>query len=131
VEAWINLGTTLYQLKRLEEAKRVFAEAIRMEAFNPLAHFNHGCVLEQLGDVDAAIRSFLRAVELAPNLADAHLNLALAYDSRGEKQRVLEHLSLYLRYEPDGTWADFARARMRERAFPTRSSKLTPFRQKA
>ncbi len=129
IEARINLGTTLYQLQRMEEASRVFVGAAQMDPANPLAHFNLGCVLEQLGEVEAAIRSFLRAVELAPSLADAHLNLALAYDSRGEKHLARKHLSLYLQYEPRGAWADFARSRMEEPRAPVHSGKLTIFRQ--
>jgi tetratricopeptide (TPR) repeat protein len=105
--------------------------AVDFEPDNALAEFNLGCVLEQLSDTEEAISHLSRAVELAPTLADAHLNLALAYEKSGQAQNVLRHLSLYVRYEPNGPWADFARARMAKCRPPSPSSpagKLTPFR---
>ncbi len=128
IEAHINLGTTLYQLERMEESRSVFAAAAALAPNNALAHFNLGCVLEQLGQTDTAIEHLQRAVLLAPQLADAHLNLAIAYEKRGEKQLARKHLSFYLRDEPQGPWAEFARARMRPNRAPRYRSKLTPFR---
>ncbi len=133
VEAHINLGTALYQLDRLEEARDEFATAIKFEPGNPLAEFNLGCVLDRLGQADEAIQHLLRAVDLSPTLAEAHLNLALAYEKRGHSQSSIRHLSLYLRYEPNGPWAEFARSRLARHRAPRPSSpsgKLTPFRRK-
>ena len=131
VEARINLGTALYQLGRMEEAREHFSFAVEFEPENALAEFNLGCVLEQLGKTAEAILHLARAVELAPTLADAHLNLALAYEKIGQGQNVLRHLNSYVRYEPNGPWADFARARIAKYRPPSPSppsGKLTPFR---
>jgi tetratricopeptide (TPR) repeat protein len=132
VEAHINLGTTLYQLGRMEEAREHFERAVFFDPLNPLAEFNLGCVLEQLGREGEAIRHLLRAIELAPALADAHLNLALAYEKKGQVQSALQHLSLYLKYEPNGPWAEFAKSRIARYRTPPSSppsgKKLTPFR---
>ena len=68
---------------------------------------------------------------MRPALADAHLNLALAYEKSGHIQSAIRHLSLYLRYEPNGAWAEFARSRIARHRNPRPSSpsgKLTPFR---
>jgi tetratricopeptide (TPR) repeat protein len=131
VEARINLGTAMYQLGRIEEAREHFSIALNFEPENALAEFNLGCVLEQLGKTAEAIMHLSRSIELAPTLADAHLNLALAYEKIGQGQNVLRHLNLYLRYEPNGPWAEFARARIAKYRPPSPSSpsgKLTPFR---
>src|SRR5579864_1088464 len=131
VEARINLGTTMYQLGRMEEAREHFSKAAEIEPQNALAEFNLGCVLEQLGKTPEAIVHLLRAVELAPALADAHLNLALAYEKSGQVQNALRHLSHYVKYEPNGPWAEFARSRIAKYQPPSPSSpsgKLTPFR---
>lgn len=131
VEARINLGTSLYQVGRMEEAYDQFSRAVDLEPDNALAEFNLGCVLEQLGKTTEAIAHLLSSVELAPGLADAHLNLALAYEKNGQPQSALRHLSLYVRYEPNGPWADFARSRIAKYRPPSPSSpsgKLTPFR---
>lgn len=131
VEARINLGTALYQLGRMEEAGDQFSKAVTLEPENALAEFNLGCVLEQLGRTPEAIVHLSRSVDLAPTLADAHLNLALAYEKVGQSQNALRHLIQYVRYEPNGPWAEFARARIAKYRPPGPSSpsgKLTPFR---
>lgn len=131
VEARINLGTAMYQLGRMEDAREHFLKAVELEPENSLAEFNLGCVLEQLGKTLEAIQHLSRAVELAPSLADAHLNLALAYEKTGQIQNAVQHLRLYVRYEPSGPWAEFARARISKYRPPSStppSGKLTPFR---
>jgi tetratricopeptide (TPR) repeat protein len=135
VEAHINLGTTLYQLGRMEEAREEFTSAVEFEPGNSLAEFNLGCVLEQLGQAKQAIQHLLRAIELSPTLADAHLNLALAYEKGDQLQSAVRHLSLYIRYEPNGPWAEFARSRISRYRASNRTptsppGKLTPFRRK-
>jgi len=128
VEAYINLGTTLFQLGRIGESRETFAAAIEKDSNNALAHFNLGCANERLGDSVAAIGNFRTALGRAPRMADAHLNLALAYEKTGAKTDSLNHFSLYLRYDPQGPWAEFARARIRAGRGESRGGKVTPFR---
>lgn len=128
VEAYINLGTTLFQLGRTGESRGIFAAAVERDSRNALAHFNLGCAHERLGDTASAIGNFRTALVHAPRMADAHLNLALAYEKTGAKADALGHFSLYLRYEPQGTWAEFARTRIRASRKEPSPSKVTPFR---
>jgi hypothetical protein len=51
----------------------------------------------------------------------------LAYEKSAQLADSLRHLSLYLRYEPQGPWADFARTRLRDSRGEA-ASKVTPFR---
>ncbi|MGH9594327.1 MAG: tetratricopeptide repeat protein, partial [Bryobacteraceae bacterium] len=88
VEAHLNLGTALFHLGDLPQARACFESALELEPQHALAHFNLGCVLERLGNRDAAMEQLERAVRLAPTLADAHLNLALLYDAVGRKDRM-------------------------------------------
>lgn len=127
VEAHINLGTALYQLGRMEESRDVFQKAAVLDPRNALAHFNLGCMHDRLGDTPSAIEEFRAAVARAPHMADAHLNLALACEKAQRISESLQHLSLYLRYEPHGPWADFARSRLRTNPHED-SGKVTPFR---
>lgn len=127
VEAHINLGTALYQLGKMEESRDLFRRAALIDPRNALAHFNLGCMHDRLGDTPAAIEEFRAAIGHSPHMADAHLNLALAYEKSQKLQESLHHLSLYLRYEPQGPWADFARLRLRE-SRGENSTKVTPFR---
>ncbi len=128
-EAHINLGTTLYQLDRMDEARKEFATAVTLDPLSALAEFNLGCVLEHNGQTIQAIEHLRRAVELSPEMADAHLNLALAYERLNQRIDATRHLSFYLRYDPRGPWAEFARSRIAQNRYPREHmGKLTPFR---
>jgi tetratricopeptide (TPR) repeat protein len=128
VEAYINLGTTLFQLGRTGESRDAFAAAIELDSRNALAHFNLGCANDRLGDTSSAITHFRTALLYAPRMADAHLNLALAYEKTSKKTEAHRHFSLYLRYEPHGPWAEFVRARIRPTRRDPPAGKVTPFR---
>jgi len=128
VEAYINLGTTLFQLGRIGESREVFEKAVERDSRNALAQFNLGCACERLGDTAAAIGNFRAALAHAPSMADAHLNLALACEKTGAKADALNHFSLYLRYEPHGPWAEFARTRIHTGRRESPGGKVTPFR---
>lgn len=55
----------------LEVAAREFSEAIRLAPDWPEAHYNLGLVREKLDDLDEAISSLNRYLELAPGASDA------------------------------------------------------------
>jgi len=114
LEARINLGATLYQLGRMEEAEGHFRVSLEQDAQNSTLHFNLGCVLDELGRFADAVTHLKRAVDLAPAYADAHFNLALAYEKLKNKRASRPHWAHYLRLEPKGAWADYARARLAE-----------------
>jgi tetratricopeptide (TPR) repeat protein len=128
VEAYINLGTTLFQLGRTRESRDTFEAAVQLDSQNALAHFNLGCAHDRLGDTSSAITNFRTALVHAPRMADAHLNLALAYEKTARKADAHCHFSLYLRYEPQGPWAEFVRARIHTGRRNPPGAKVTPFR---
>lgn len=55
----------------LESASREFAEAARLAPEWPEVHYNLGLVREKLDDLDGAVSSFKRYLDLAPGAADA------------------------------------------------------------
>ena len=59
--------------------------------------FNHGVLLEDLGDSGAALESYQRALEEDPDLADCHYNLARLYEVMGKQQHAIRHLGQYRR----------------------------------
>lgn len=126
VEPRINLGVTLYQLWQLEEAEDAFRQVLRLDPKNATALFNLGCVLYELGELDQAIRALRQAARLAPASADTHLNLALTYEKTGAAQRARRHWALYLKYAPNGPWAEHARTRI-QRGASRRRAKVTAF----
>lgn len=112
LEPHINLGCSLYQIGRLDEACDSFQKALAIFPDHAIAHFNLGCALDELGDLDGAAAHLARSVQLVPDHADAHFNLASVYEKRGQKQMALEHWINYLRFQPQGPWADYARTQM-------------------
>ncbi|MDD5327722.1 MAG: tetratricopeptide repeat protein [Phycisphaerae bacterium] len=59
-----------------------------------------GGLLGTLGDTQAAIDHNLRATEINPNCANAHYNLALAYQELGQIDKAIAHYYQTLRLRP-------------------------------
>lgn len=130
IDAHINLGTALFHLGRMHESREAFSAAVAIDRRHALAHFNLGCICDRLGDSDQAMHEFRAALACSPEMAEAHLNLALVYAKMNRKGESGRHFSAYLRYDPNGRWADFARAQLgpKERPRRRRIAKVTPFR---
>lgn len=131
VEAHINLGVALYQMGRTREAQDAFRAAVDLDPMNGISRYNLGCVLEEQGEIDEAINHLRSAARMMPAHADVHFNLALAYDKRGERRLAFEQWTLYLRYAPNGPWAEQARARLRQVTGRRKMSAPIPFPRKA
>jgi tetratricopeptide (TPR) repeat protein len=124
IEAHINLGVAYYQMGQLSDARDAFVVAVGLDPLNGISRYNLGCTLEELGEYDEAIDHLRRAARAMPAHADVHFNLALAYEKRSERRAARDHWTLYLRYAPNGTWAEQARARLRQ--YSTRRKNVTP-----
>jgi len=64
-----------------------FERALTLMPGDPGIHNARGIVLSRAQRWDEAIEAFRRAVELAPNSAEAHYNLGLAYYGAGQYQK--------------------------------------------
>ena len=53
-------------------------------------------------------------MRLVPGYADAHYNLALAFERQGERRRALRHWMQYVRLDPVGPWAAHAKGQTRK-----------------
>lgn len=127
-EPHINIGCIYYQRGEMQNAHAAFRAAIELEPHNVVAHFNLGCAFDEMGRLDDAIEHLRRATELEPAHADAHFNLASAYEKRGQKELALQHWISYLRQQPRGPWADFARTQLKKSRAPKAPSNPIPFR---
>ena len=74
---WYNLGVTLLERGRAEDAVRSFDEAVRIKPDFGLAHHQRGRTLARQGRDDAAEPALARAAELLPGLAQAQYDYAL------------------------------------------------------
>ena len=112
--ALINLGTLYYHQKQYERAEDLYRQATVSDSSYVLAFFDLGNVLDELERPDESIAAYRRAITLAPGYADAHYNLALAYERKGERRRALVHWQTYIRLDKSGPWADHARGQIRK-----------------
>src|SRR5207302_1869341 len=69
-------------------------------------------VRPETGRVAEAIQTYNAALQLAPTYADAHYNLALAYEKMKEPRKALKHWRAYVRLDTAGPWAIHARNQM-------------------
>ena len=129
VDAHINRGVALYQIGRVDDALAAFRSAVQLDPGNGISRYNLGCVLEEQGEIDEAIRHLRFAVREMPDHADVHFNLALAYEKKNERRLAREQWILYLRYSPNGPWADEARAHLRQFSAGRKGSPPIPFPQ--
>jgi tetratricopeptide (TPR) repeat protein len=67
-------------------------QSIKLRPFDSKTHFSSGRIKYDLGDVDDAIDSFKKAVQLDPSFGDAYYRLGLAYDSQGQSYDAIANL---------------------------------------
>jgi tetratricopeptide (TPR) repeat protein len=70
-------------------------------------------VLDETGRVQEAIQTYKTALQLAPTYADAHYNLALAYEKIREPRKALKHWQAYVKLDTSGPWSVHARSQMK------------------
>jgi tetratricopeptide (TPR) repeat protein len=112
--AYINLGTIHFHLRQFERAEELYRRATEVDSAYVLAFFDLGNVLDELQRQDESIVAYLRAISLAPRFADAHYNLALAYERKGKRRQSLRNWQAYLKLDNRGPWADHARGQIRK-----------------
>lgn len=90
-------GAALAQQGRVDEAARLFEQAVAREPGFAEAHYNLGIAHRRRGRMDDAVRCWRRASQLKPDFAPARINLGGALlelndpgGAEGEFRRVLE-----------------------------------------
>jgi tetratricopeptide (TPR) repeat protein len=92
---WVNhdLGWVLNQVRPAErqEAVRFLTAAVAVRPESPGAHLNLGYALKVNGQVDAAIASYQKALDLDPKYAWAHGGLGNALMVKGQVDEAIAH----------------------------------------
>ena len=65
-----------------------------------------------MGRLDDAFGHYKLALELNPQYADAHFNLALLCERQGDNLKAVYHWKSYLKLDRGGEWADIARRQL-------------------
>ena len=76
-------------------------EKARIQKEVATMHYNLAVILTNQNDFQAAVREYKKVLEMRPNDADAHYNLAVIYDTElKDTERALEHYREYVRVAP-------------------------------
>lgn len=90
IEGWYNLGYTLGELDRDEEAVSAYDEALSIDNGIFEIWFNKGNALYNLADFKAAKVCYEKAVEINPDDAEGWNNLGNCYSRLTEGQKALD-----------------------------------------
>ncbi len=92
-DAHVNLGR-LYQLDGdFKRAKRHYGRAMAAVAEHQLAHYNLGTIFDELDELEQAAEHYGQA----PDVPDAHFNLARIFRLNGDQVSSLRHMRRYWR----------------------------------
>lgn len=90
-DAHVNLGR-LFQIRGdLRRAKRHYQSALEAVAEHQLALYNLGTVFDELDELDSAVSFYHQA----PQIPDAHYNLARIFEVRGDELAFRRHMRHY------------------------------------
>lgn len=108
--AVVALGLPQLMQGRFQDAAANFDKAIKLEPSNSTALYNRGFAAWQLGDSEMAMKFYRLALEVEPNLPDAHFGMAAASEKIGIHDLVVVHASRFLELKSEGAFVAEARA---------------------
>jgi tetratricopeptide (TPR) repeat protein len=94
-EAYVNLGRLLHERGQLRQAEGVYREGLDHCRADTTLLFNLAVLQEDLQQPQEAAQSYRAALDVAPDLADAHHNLARLCANLGLQQEALRHWSAF------------------------------------
>ncbi len=97
LDARINLGCLLHEAGRLEDAERVYRDALRAHGSDPVLQYNLGVLLDDMERKAEAMEAYEAALRHDPGLADCHYNLALLCEDLSRPREAIQHMAQYRR----------------------------------
>jgi tetratricopeptide (TPR) repeat protein len=94
-DAYTNLGRLLHARQQFDESEAVYRMGLTHCGRDPTLLFNLAIVLEDAKRPADAADMYRAALVEAPDLREAHYNLALLCEAAGQKQEAIRHLSAY------------------------------------
>jgi tetratricopeptide (TPR) repeat protein len=89
----VNLGNILLESNRLEEAREIFTEALKLDENDPATHYGLGQVAMSQRNYSDAAAHFEKTLAQLPAANRVHYSLAMAYRGLGDSNRVTIHLA--------------------------------------
>jgi tetratricopeptide (TPR) repeat protein len=101
-EAWTELGTSLFNEKKLADAEKAYRSALEGKPGFPPAQLNLGKVRMARNDYEGAVEVLSQAVQAHPDSADAQYFLGESYLQTKKGSKAVVHLNEALRLDPLG-----------------------------
>jgi tetratricopeptide (TPR) repeat protein len=96
--ALMNVCKVMGWAGKREEAYRVALQAVNLRPDIAAVQFEAGLAADLLNRKDEAMAYYRRAVEIQPAHANAHCNLGVILEDRGQLQEAIIHFTLALKY---------------------------------
>ncbi|UCF04281.1 MAG: tetratricopeptide repeat protein [bacterium] len=109
-DASFNLAVTFQKLGLHNNAVTVLTDLIKRAPENPDHLYALGSSRFHLRDLAGARDAFARALSIDPSYLKARFSMAVVCEKLGKREEALLHWTEYLRLDPDGEWAEQARA---------------------
>ena len=97
----MGVAAALVALNRIDEAMDEYAQISVIWPEFPFAHVRRGELLEQKGDLKAALPAYEAAVLAAPDNANLHFTLAFAYRRADMKDKAIAEFEAGLKLDPN------------------------------
>ncbi len=102
VRNWV--GATFMQLKKFDEASKIYEEVVRMDPDYAEGHNNLAYCYQQLNQFDKAEPEYREAIRLKPDFKEAHFNLAYVLVELKKSEDAIKEFETVLKLDP--TYAD-------------------------
>ncbi len=128
VTNWQNLATVYRQILNAVQQAPVwtiasYQQAILLDTYNPTLRLELGSVYYLLKQYDESQRLFEQAVQLKPDWANAHYNLAWSYYQKGMYQPAVEQMQIVLALlDPAKAEGDYKRAQQELETFKEKAA---------
>ena len=109
--AWNNLGMAYFVKGNLEQAIRVYSEAIELNPKHAKFYYGRASAYLVKADYNRAIRDSDKAIEFNPRYAKAYSNRGLAYHGKGDLEQAIRDYNQAIQLNPKDGKAYYNRGR--------------------
>lgn len=121
-EDWYRLGLDFETVSALEDAKRAYRRAVKLDPNHAEAHINLGRLLQAEGEPTGAKVHYQSAIEVAPGDATAVFNLGTVLEDLGHDEAAIEAYKQAINLAADFADAHYNLARLYENIGDKRSA---------
>lgn len=113
VDASYNLAIAYEKLGYHGKASAILDDLVTVVPENTAYRYALGVSRYGAGDLEGAERAFLSALAVEPDHRKSLFSLAVVLEKRGAADEAKERFRRYLALDPEGEWADSARAHLK------------------